>query len=519
MLYEVVCTVSGDVLNTFDNPKSAAAYAKLTKTERGHPARIISKADETSNEWHDREEARFASGEYELLPDWWYQQDWWKESKDIHQHHYVHWSTKDHEAFAFTASIEQGIADKQTRISPSRYLSRYFGHRLRSEQISAIVSALLGRGTLTLSFKRKDFVFAYEEQEVMHESSTSPSCMSHPACEFDSDGHHPAEAYSTYQGEFVEPYPLHALAIAYVVNKDEDVDCVLARCVVWPAQKTRSRLYGRSEQDRAHLGRLLDEAGYRYCDNFNGAHMAAISLSHVEGDEDEEDEDYCSGSAYLMPYLDGEKIVYLDGGVFNIGRPPESFTGATGQADNTSGHIILKQPRFCPRLQSYQSADNFAPVVVRFGSSGERVYEHWSYLARVRHAINAYDAMTEWYDVYCTTAFEVRSVILPHCNYIETVIVRDKTFFEDYVYLEEEGIWVAPEKKHHIYKVWRPSLNRVVQVYLPLKPGPDYMQCSCGIYFERHYLKDQGNSGGCVGAQVKPRFGYYTCSQSDGEGE
>lgn len=132
-MFNVINIETGEVINIFDDGATASrfvsernqAFAGASMTVR---YRIV-RQNVVSDAWKAREQARFANGTYRTIP--WYNEDWNK------QEHYCHVSNDDDGKIAFTNTAEDGERDKQTRMNPGRYLSRYYGEVLSQDEIRA----------------------------------------------------------------------------------------------------------------------------------------------------------------------------------------------------------------------------------------------------------------------------------------------------------------------------------------------------------------------------------------------
>jgi hypothetical protein len=222
--------------------------------------------------WQAREEARFASGEYQPVP--WAMAMW-----RAHPTHYVHVSKKDLGKIAFTETSEKGAADRQTVMSPGRYLTRFYADVLTPAKIgtwAARVSLDDGSGDDGIRFAT-----TADEMETAYTSASLGSCMSYGASHF--EGHcHPVRVYAA--GD---------LAVA-TLERD---GVTVARCLAWPEKKTYGpRVYG----DAVRFEAAMAARGYTEATPY-GARIAKL--------EDD------NGRGFIMPYLDGGlRLADKDGG-------------------------------------------------------------------------------------------------------------------------------------------------------------------------------------------------------------
>ena len=157
---------------TFASASEASAIRACLATPR--PLRI---ARIVNDSWRIRETHRLYRGEYKPLPAIIANAEWFVNS-DADKNHFAHRANSDSAKIAFTESPEKGMDDKQTVIPINRYLARYFGDKLRSEEIAKISALYTAQDyNLTIGNDAQAFRFAYSDQEVKSESSLHPSCM------------------------------------------------------------------------------------------------------------------------------------------------------------------------------------------------------------------------------------------------------------------------------------------------------------------------------------------------------
>lgn len=296
----------------FASASEASAIRACLATVR--PLRI---ARVVNDSWRVREANRFDSGEYRPLPAIISNADWFVNS-EADKNHFAHRANSDPAKVAFTESAEKGMDDRQTVIPINRYLARYFGDKLRSEEIAKL-SALYTSPeyALTIGNDAESFRFAYSRQDVKSESSFYSSCMRYAASDFGTPCH-PAEAYAA--GD---------LAIAYITSPD-DSEKVLARAVIWPEKMQFVRVYGVDETIRVALVDILESRGYERADDWRGARIRAIEFDNK----------------LVVPYIDGD-ITSLeyddDDDVMTVSRHGNVDGSSTrGWAHSTSGRVTCE---------------------------------------------------------------------------------------------------------------------------------------------------------------------------------
>lgn len=269
-----------------------AAYMTINTGKKHQPRRI------KSDDWKAREQGRFDRGEYIRLP--WADRSWWRGSIGEREH-FAHVSTEKDGMVAFTEDAEKGAADRQTRVRPGVYLTRYYGDTLTSLDIQVYARDFAGK------YEEHELHFAKTPDEIEHVYVNGPrSCMAGAADSYDSRVH-PVRVYGA--GD---------LAVAYLKNDD----AITARALCWPEKLVYGRVYG----DDHRLCAALAEAGYRADHHrLHGARMLRIE----------------EGSYLVAPYIDGCPGISDDGEYLRIGGDLES--------DSTSGLISLYgSGEYCP---------------------------------------------------------------------------------------------------------------------------------------------------------------------------
>lgn len=274
-----------------ENPRRAADMATSQNTSAKRMGltrryRVSKLPEAESNEWRDREKARFASGSVVAVP--WSEESWFADYKEKH---FCYISSKKG-SIAYTESVSAGMANKQTRMRPGRYLAKYFEGVLSGPDIAlwcAKMGVVNNDSTLQFASTPEDILNVYLEGP--------DSCMAHGLSRYSSSVH-PVKAYGNSD-----------LQVAYCVKTDEDCmgndrERIIARTVCWPEKKRYSVIYG----DNYRLTELLTAAGYVW-GNFDGARLRKIG-EHPE---------------YVCPYIDdaarvdvvGEYLVIDDDGDYD----------------------------------------------------------------------------------------------------------------------------------------------------------------------------------------------------------
>lgn len=248
----------------FDNGSEAAAVAQTYTVNTGRkyqPRPIIE-----SNGWQEREKERFANGIYQHLP--WVHESWFQGSI-AETEHFAHISTDKPGMIAFTENAAKGTVDRQTRVGPGVYLTRYFSDILSSVQIRDLATDYAKR------FESHELQFATTADEIEQVYLHGPdSCMSN-------NQYRKQQDWGCFRTPFhpCRVYAAGDLAIAYL-SKDGRIT---ARSLVWPEKKTFGRIYG----DLTRLRDLLYAADYKCADPI-GARLTAHAVD----------------SGYVCPYLD-----------------------------------------------------------------------------------------------------------------------------------------------------------------------------------------------------------------------
>lgn len=310
MPFHVVCLennapvldATGALPMIFAAGKDAAAACRdyAAQTGKRYQPRPIS-----SDEWRQREQARFDAGTYQPLP--WARAEWYRDSIGAKEH-YAHVSTERDGMVAFTESPEKGAADRQTRMRPGTYLQRFYSDKLSPDEIQALARDYAGR------FEDNVLLLATSADDIERVYTTGPrSCMSARASDYSSP-FHPTRVYAA--GD---------LAVAYVMRGGH----IVGRALCWPKEKKHSRIYG--DEDR--LAPLLDAAGYRH-ERLYGAKL--LRETH--------------GNSLVCPYIDEVYRVTDYGDYLTI--------GGDLAADSTHGLINYKNNKYCPSCEERCDEDS-----------------------------------------------------------------------------------------------------------------------------------------------------------------
>lgn len=249
--------------------------------------------------WRTREQERLDSGTYTLLSRAWRHSYWfrygmegntldeylnnndhcWPPYTAPYLNHFAHVSLTDGAMIAFTENDAKGIADRQTKMKPGKYLTKFFSHVLTPLQITELATAF------SAEFAPMELQFASDADDIEHVYRSGPSsCMSYGANSY-SSSEHPVRAYAGPD-----------LQVAYIARGDDDVT---ARAIVWPAKKRFGRIYG----DAGRLKPLLVAAGY------STGSMVSARISAIEDE-----------GQYVVPYVDGISYGERDGRYIVLGH-------------------------------------------------------------------------------------------------------------------------------------------------------------------------------------------------------
>jgi len=269
-------SVEADITNAlFDTGAEAAAYRY--EMARSYPdiTYIVQEyvADRDPH-WQGRERRRLFNGHYVRTP--WYDEHW---TKDLFGDDalFEHMCSKSPGLISYTENADKGEQDKQARaMAPGRFLKKFYGDMLKDEEIERWVAkcaSLSGQ----ISLKVTADADTIEEVYV----NGPRSCMSGKHWH---SGIHPARVYAGPD-----------LAVAYLGDPEEGVS---ARCVVWPAKKLYSTIYG----DVSRMQLALQGAGFTKGD-MEGARVRRIQADY----------------GFVMPYVDGINYADDEGDYLRLG--------------------------------------------------------------------------------------------------------------------------------------------------------------------------------------------------------
>lgn len=304
-----------------------AAQAATASTGAKHqPRRVVIEVD-----WRARERQRMSDGTYIAMPECWATQYWWRlyvtegtrswqyiydenecpvlddhgcHREELFEHkpkfadHFPHPSTAKDGMIAFTEDDDKGRQDRQTRLTPGRYLTRYFSDVLSTSDIAKLAALYRAH------FEDIELKVTQDADEVERVYVNGPtSCMSKDATHYDGS-EHPARVYAGPD-----------LGVAYI---ETDACGITARAVVWPKRMRYGRVYG----DETRLARLLQAAGYA---------SGSLSGARVQLIEDENDCDYL-----VMPFVDYVDGAEIDGRYVRLG-------GGSISTGNTNGRVARNE--------------------------------------------------------------------------------------------------------------------------------------------------------------------------------
>jgi hypothetical protein len=297
-------------------PETGKAYETkalaLADRADGQTVTLVASEDERQT-WIDREQSRFYSGAYKPVP-WQYDL-----ISDATRYHFAHVSLDVPGMIAYTPDDEKGLADRQTRVKPGRYLQQFFSH-LTPDRIADYASRVKAyTSPLQLATTPDDIARVYCAK------GGPTSCM---------DGRH-----FDHDNSPTRVYGHSDLAIAYIGDisgDDVSEDRIAARAIVWPAKMRYGRVYG----DCDTLQHVLESAGYSY-GSMCGARVRAIEARY---------------DGYVMPYVDGIGSADLSscGQWFVLGDgdyDTQNTNGTTGPT-NSCNHCGER----CDRDESYCSS-------------------------------------------------------------------------------------------------------------------------------------------------------------------
>jgi hypothetical protein len=268
-MFAVICLETGETIreNIASGQEAATIAIELSAStgKKHQPRRAKAMTD-----WRDRECKRFLNGAYTPIP---------FESlleSPLTTDHFVHVSTEEPGKVAFTLNAEHGEADRQTRMRPGRYFAQFCHQSVGGQMDDLMVRNYAAR--FAALYDPVNLQFASDEAGFEHVYTNGPdSCMSHPAEEYLTNNIHPVTVYAA--GD---------IKVAFLSSRDHvDNEHITARCLVVPATKKYSRIYG----DEPRLSAALQGAGYHFdAAALQGARLLKIMHAH---------------DTYVVPYIDG----------------------------------------------------------------------------------------------------------------------------------------------------------------------------------------------------------------------
>jgi len=318
---ELVLDLDGKPL-AFESGQEAAswAFSRTSSSDDGSKYQPRKIANRDSN-WREREQARFALGDY-VKPDWYYRENGFFSISD----HFLHVSKVNPSVLAYTKDSDKGACDVQTRISVVAYLTQFHGLDEESARVyhKIHVGKYAAQGSVKFAKTADDIesIYTRAHYDKNRGAGDTRSCMTHPASSYKSFIH-PVRVYGDSD-----------LQLAYLENDDEEIT---ARCIVWPERFLYGRCYGASDT----IARLLQAAGYTRGD-FDGARIRRI-------------EDKKRGR-YVLPYLDGIQNVFDNcEGFFVISEDDCEYVASTTTGLSDSGFI-------CERCEDETDEDDLNTV-------------------------------------------------------------------------------------------------------------------------------------------------------------
>lgn len=270
--------------------------------------------------WIDRESSRMSSGHYVPVP--WADVHW----ATKHWDHFAHVSLDVPGMIAYTPDDAHGVADRQIRVKPGKYLQKFCADHLTADDVNDWASRVKSyTADLQLATTPDDIARVYCSE------NGPTSCMSR-------DSYHQKFDFETHP---TRVYGNSDLAVAYIgtLGEGETDSRIAARAVVWPANKIWSRIYG----DTATLQHVLTKAGYSEGD-VDGSRVRAIRRDR---------------GGYYMPYVDGVSYAELDGKWFVLGSGEYATDNTDGSTDEEDSNTCANCGDRCGEDDTWcQSCDN-----------------------------------------------------------------------------------------------------------------------------------------------------------------
>jgi hypothetical protein len=270
-------------------------------------------------DWQTREQARFDAGTYK--PPMWANERFWVDYHSSFRSHFAHISTDDPTMLAYTPDDAKGEADRQVRLKPGKYLTKFFG----ASEKPGLLQGLIAEGPLKechpVLTKQQIAYYA----EWWENGERPPSAHSKLTLKFAETPEQIAKTYKDgirscmggaeggYRFKTVKDHPTRVygagdLQLAYLVDDEKKIR---ARAICWPEKKTFGRCYPapqnwpadgfESEQDSTdcqnELRQRLRKMGYtdigERSNVLDGARLLRIPIATRPG-------------FYVMPYLDND---------------------------------------------------------------------------------------------------------------------------------------------------------------------------------------------------------------------
>ena len=237
---------------------------------------------------------------------------WKMRNHDLHMYltHLVHASEVDDSQVAFTPDARALIADKQIRMRPGKYLTRYWGSGSLRPLFSEDEIRVMVEHLTALNTPRELHLIPNTDPdgwEWVYENSP-PSCMRH-----NREGRYlHSELYSKDHPVRLYAHKDNDLALAYIMAEgasapkdytfwsEEDESVVAARTIVNVATKTYLRIYCNGDTDTTRIMEAtLAKAGFTHChDTLAGQKLVRRTYY----------------GRIICPYLDGNYIYVEDEG-------------------------------------------------------------------------------------------------------------------------------------------------------------------------------------------------------------
>lgn len=233
-----------------------------------------------ADEWHKREMARFADGTYREVP--------WAHALTPIDGHYVHMALEKDGVVAYTPNPISGAEDRQVRMTPGRYLERFFSAHITSDQVRSWANEC------SLLFI-EPYRIARTPKEIARVYTHGPhSCMSGPKNNYSTRPYHPVEVYGHSD-----------LGVAFLASCSfEAGEKIHARVLVYPEAKLYARVYGDGGSYSEHLINQLKASGYRQSRDFSGAKIRLLRNDHKQ---------------VILPYFDIQnRCICIDDETFEL---------------------------------------------------------------------------------------------------------------------------------------------------------------------------------------------------------